>query len=92
MPLTTKKCGPPVDHHPTRAHLELARIPSQDRWLHTRNHVAIFALTVGQHDRREAFGQVVRVIVAAAGSLTGRYQRETPAVPASEFASPFRPT
>lgn len=55
-------------------HLERAHIVSQpDPWLHTGNHVAMFALAVRQRDRREAIGQVVRIIVAAPGSLTGRY-------------------
>ncbi|MFR9751446.1 DUF3703 domain-containing protein [Nocardia sp. 004] len=56
------------------AHLERAHILSQpDPWLHTRNHVAMFVFAVRQRDRREAFGQVVRIIVAAPGSLSGRY-------------------
>ena len=56
------------------AHLERAHIVSQPYpWLHTRNHVAMFTLAVRQHDRREALGQVVRIIVAAPGSLAGRY-------------------
>jgi hypothetical protein len=55
-------------------HLERAHIVSQpDPWLHTRNHVAMFALALRQHDRREALGQIVRIIVAAPGSLSGRY-------------------
>ncbi len=55
-------------------HLERAHILSQPApWLRTRNHVAMFVLAVGQRDRREAFGQVVRIIVAAPGSLSGRY-------------------
>ncbi|AXK87392.1 DUF3703 domain-containing protein [Nocardia farcinica] len=55
-------------------HLERAHILSQpDPWLHTGNHVAMFALAVRQRDRREAVGQLVRVLVAAPGSLTGRY-------------------
>ncbi|MET0900737.1 MAG: DUF3703 domain-containing protein [Mycobacterium sp.] len=55
-------------------HLERAHIVSQpDPWLHTRNHVAMFALAVRQRDRREALGQVVRIVVAAPGSLVGRY-------------------
>ncbi|WP_330230460.1 DUF3703 domain-containing protein [Nocardia sp. NBC_00508] len=54
------------------AHLERAHILSQpDPWLHTRNHVAMFALAVRQRDRREALGQIIRIIVAAPGSLTG---------------------
>ncbi|WP_327096015.1 DUF3703 domain-containing protein [Nocardia vinacea] len=56
------------------AHLERAHILSQpDPWLHTRNHFAMFALAVGQRDRREALGQIIRIILAAPGSLTGRY-------------------
>ncbi|MBF6299110.1 DUF3703 domain-containing protein [Nocardia amamiensis] len=55
-------------------HLERAHVLSQpDPWLHTRNHVAMFTLAVRQRDRREALGQVVRIIVAAPGSLSGRY-------------------
>ncbi|NEW37560.1 DUF3703 domain-containing protein [Nocardia cyriacigeorgica] len=54
------------------AHLERAHILSQpDPWLHTRNHVAMFALAVRQRDRREALGQIVRIVVAAPGSLSG---------------------
>ncbi|MEV6325605.1 DUF3703 domain-containing protein [Nocardia sp. NPDC051787] len=55
-------------------HLERAHILSQpDPWLHTGNHIAMFALAIRQRDRREAFGQIVRIIVAAPGSLSGRY-------------------
>ncbi|CAN5373369.1 hypothetical protein BH11ACT6_BH11ACT6_37630 [soil metagenome] len=55
-------------------HLERAHIVSQpDPWLHTRNHVAMFALAVHQRDRREALGQVLRIVVAAPGSLAGKY-------------------
>ncbi|MGV9749183.1 DUF3703 domain-containing protein [Nocardia farcinica] len=55
-------------------HLERAHILSQpDPWLHTGNHVAMFALAVRQRDRREAVGQLVRILVAAPGSLSGRY-------------------
>ena len=54
------------------AHLERARILSQpDPWL--RHHTAMFALALRQRDRREALGQIVRIIVAAPGSLSGRY-------------------
>ncbi|MBF6235116.1 DUF3703 domain-containing protein [Nocardia farcinica] len=54
------------------SHLERAHILSQpDPWLHTANHVAMFALAVRQRDRREAFGQVIRIILAAPGSLAG---------------------
>ncbi|UOT08550.1 DUF3703 domain-containing protein (plasmid) [Rhodococcus opacus] len=55
-------------------HLERAHIVSQPYpWLHTRNHVAMFAAALRQHDRREALGQVVRIVVAAPGSALGRY-------------------
>lgn len=55
-------------------HLERAHILSQpDPWLHTCNHVAMLKLAVRQRDRREAIGQLVRIVVAAPGSLTGRY-------------------
>lgn len=55
-------------------HLERAHIVSQpDPWLHTCNHAAMLLLAVRQRDRREAVGQVVRLIVAAPGSLAGRY-------------------
>lgn len=55
-------------------HLERAHILSQPwPWPHTRNHVAMLALAVRQRDRREALGQVVRIIVAAPGSALGRY-------------------
>ena len=33
----------------------------------------MLALALRQHDRREAIGQVLRLIVAAPGSMTGRY-------------------
>lgn len=55
-------------------HLERAHIISQPwPWPHTRNHVAMFALAIAQRDSREAFGQVIRIIVAAPGSALGRY-------------------
>ncbi|GII65616.1 hypothetical protein Skr01_57010 [Sphaerisporangium krabiense] len=36
-------------------------------------YIAMFALAVSQRDPCEAFGQVVRIIVAAPGSALGRY-------------------
>lgn len=58
------------------AHLERAHILSQpDPWLHTRNHVAMFTLAVRLRDRREALGQVLRIVLAAPGSLTGHAPR-----------------
>lgn len=55
-------------------HLERAHVVSQPHaWLHTGNHAAMLTLAVRQRDRREALGQLVRIIVAAPGSLTGRF-------------------
>ena len=55
-------------------HLERAHILSQPwPWPHTRNHVAMFAMAIAQRDRREAVGQVVRIVLAAPGSALGRY-------------------
>lgn len=55
-------------------HFERAHIVSQpDPWLHTCNHAAMLWLALRQRDRREALGQVVRLILAAPGSVTGRY-------------------
>ncbi|MEV4111543.1 DUF3703 domain-containing protein [Nonomuraea sp. NPDC049695] len=63
-----------VDADARWRHLERAHIISQPwPWPHTRNHIAMFALAVAQRDRREAIGQVVRIIVAAPGSALGRY-------------------
>ena len=55
-------------------HLERAHIVSQPYpLLHTRNHIAMFTVAIAHHDRREALGQILRIIVAAPGSLTGRF-------------------
>ena len=63
-----------VDPQQRWRHLERAHILSQpDPWLHTQNHVAMFVLAVRLRDRREALGQVVRILVAAPGSMAGRY-------------------
>jgi hypothetical protein len=50
------------------------RVPARS-WLHTRNHAAVLKLALRQRDRREALGQVVRIIVAAPGSLAGALPR-----------------
>ncbi|MER6945366.1 DUF3703 domain-containing protein [Nonomuraea sp. NPDC000554] len=43
--------------------MEGAHILSQPwPWPHTRDHIAMFALAIAQRDRREASGQVVRII------------------------------
>lgn len=55
-------------------HLERAHIVSQrDPWRHTCNHAAMLVMALRQRDRHEALGQVVRLVVAAPGSLSGRY-------------------
>ena len=57
-----------------RALLETAHILSQPWALaHTRVHWRMLTLALRTHDRREAFGQVVRLVVAGPGSLSGRY-------------------
>lgn len=54
--------------------LERAHILSQPwPWPHTVVHWRMLRLALRQRDRREAVGQVVRLLVAAPGSATGRY-------------------
>jgi hypothetical protein len=54
--------------------LERAHILSQPwPWPHTAVHWRMLRLALGQRDRREARGQVVRLAVAAPGSVSGRY-------------------
>ncbi|WP_234318067.1 MULTISPECIES: DUF3703 domain-containing protein [unclassified Streptomyces] len=53
--------------------LERAHIISQAwAWPHTRAHWHMFRLAVRCRDRAETAGQVVRILVAGAGSVTGR--------------------
>ncbi|WP_234381835.1 MULTISPECIES: DUF3703 domain-containing protein [unclassified Streptomyces] len=53
--------------------LERAHIISQAwAWPHTRAHWHMFRLAVRCRDRAETVGQVVRILVAGAGSVTGR--------------------
>jgi len=55
-------------------HLERAHILSQPMVVpHLRTHVAMLAAGLRRHDGREVVGQVLRLIVAGPGSLTGRY-------------------
>ena len=55
-------------------HLERAHILSQpSAWLHLRTHGAMFAAALRRRDGHEILGQVFRFLVAAPGSLTGRY-------------------
>ena len=55
-------------------HLERAHVLSQP-WAfeHSRVHVAMLAQALRDRDRVEVQGQVVRLLVAGVGSLTGRY-------------------
>ena len=55
-------------------HLERAHVLSQPMvWLHLRTHVAMLGAGIRRHDGREVLGQVLRLIVAGPGSLSGRY-------------------
>ena len=55
-------------------HLERAHILSQPRaGLHLRTHVAMLGAGIRRHDRHEIVGQLLRLVVAGPGSLTGRY-------------------
>jgi hypothetical protein len=56
--------------------LERAHILSQPwPWPHTVVHWRMLRLAVGQRNRREALGQVLRLVVAAPGSVSGRYPK-----------------
>ena len=55
-------------------HLERAHILSQPvAWPHVRTHIAMLDAAVRRHDVHEIVGQLFRVLVAAPGSLTGKY-------------------
>jgi hypothetical protein len=55
-------------------HLERAHILSQPMAApHVRTHVAMLAAGVRRRDPKEITGQLVRLVVAGPGSLTGRY-------------------
>jgi hypothetical protein len=55
-------------------HLERAHILSQPMVVpHVRTHVAMLGAALRRHDRREVVGQLLRLVVAGPGSLTGRY-------------------
>lgn len=56
------------------AHLADAHVLSQPWALaHLRTHAAMFVLAVRIGDRREIVGQLARLVVAAPGSVSGRY-------------------
>jgi hypothetical protein len=55
-------------------HLERAHILSQPMaGPHVRTHVAMLAAALRRRDRHELVGQLFRTIVAAPGSITGKY-------------------
>jgi len=55
-------------------HLERAHILSQPKAvLHIRTHVVMLAAGIRRRDGREVVGQLVRLVLAGPGSLTGRY-------------------
>ncbi len=54
--------------------LEEAHVLSQPwAWPHIRVHAAMLALGWRTRDRPEVLGQLLRIVVAGPGSLTGRY-------------------
>lgn len=72
-------------------HLERAHIISQPYpWPHTRNHLAMLGLALRQRDRREALGQVIRILVAAPGSVMGRYPEGNTGRTAAGLRTPMR--
>ena len=55
-------------------HLERAHVLSQPIALaHVRTHLAMLGYGIRHRDRRELTGQLVRLVVAAPGTWTGRY-------------------
>jgi hypothetical protein len=55
-------------------HLERAHILSQPlAGPHVRTHLAMFTAALRRRDRHELVGQLFRIIVAAPGSMTGKY-------------------
>ena len=55
-------------------HLERAHILSQPMVTpHVRTHLAMIGAALRRRDRREIVGQLVRLVLAGPGSLTGRY-------------------
>jgi len=52
---------------------DFAHLSQPWAWPHTRVHAAMLRAAWRERDRREAFGQLVRLVVAAPGSVSGRY-------------------
>ena len=64
------------DEAEARRLLERTHILSQPwPWPHVRSHIDMLRRAVRARDRREALGQLVRILVAGPGSATGRYPR-----------------
>jgi hypothetical protein len=63
-----------ADHRGEWNHLQRAHILSQPlAGLHLRTHCAMLAASVRRRDGREIAGQLVRLILAGPGSVSGRY-------------------
>jgi hypothetical protein len=70
-------------------HLERAHILSQPLALpHIRTHLAMASCGFRRHDRREVAGQLLRLVLAGPGSITGRYPAGNTG---GADVSPFRP-
>ena len=71
------------------AHLERAHILSQPLVVpHIRTHLAMVSCGARRHDGREVAGQLLRLILAGPGSITGRYPVGNTG---GADVSPFRP-
>jgi hypothetical protein len=68
---TARRTG---DVHEEWHRLERAHILSQPlAGLHLRTHAAMLAASVRRRDRREIGGQLLRLVLAGPGSISGRY-------------------
>src|SRR4051812_45236572 len=71
---TARAAGTSGDTSAQWTHLERAHILSQPMaGPHVRTHVAMFTTALRRRDRHELVGQLFRMIVAAPGSMTGKY-------------------
>jgi FtsP/CotA-like multicopper oxidase with cupredoxin domain len=79
-----------AEHAPSAEwrHLERAHILSQAMaWPHIRTHLAMLEAGVRRRDGREVLGQLARIVLAAPGSLSGKYPSgNTGAASVSAFA------
>lgn len=72
-------------HHLERAHILSQPFP----WLHTRNHLEMLKVAVKERDRRESWGQLIRIAVAAPGSWSGRYPVGNTGIVAAGLTTPM---